>query len=131
MSAQPTALPRGSEVTFDRQPTPTADLPPATPWTAHLCRTLVEVMDGSRSAQQLTRWVTLDILHRLARRSTLARRHGTATGSTRVRSVRTCHVRDGIVEASAVVVVRGQVRAIALRLEGLDGRWMLTALEIG
>lgn len=116
---------------FDRQPTSTADLAPARPWTAHLSRSLAEVMEGSRDATQLTRWVTPEILTRLARRNALARRFGTATGTTGVLSVRTCHVRDGIVEASAVVVVRNQVRAMALRLEGLDGRWLLTALEIG
>ena len=33
--------------------------------------------------------------------------------------------------SSAVVVGRGRVRAVALRLEGLDGRWRMTALELG
>ncbi|WP_462418044.1 Rv3235 family protein [Kytococcus sp. Marseille-QA3725] len=116
---------------FDRQPTATRDLPPALPWAAHLSRSMVEVMEGSRDAQQLARWVTPEILTRLARRNTLSRRLGTATGSTGVRTVRACHVRDGIVEVTAVVVVRGQVRALALRLEGLDGRWLLTVLEMG
>jgi hypothetical protein len=35
------------------------------------------------------------------------------------------------VEASAVVLDRGRYRAIALRLEDADGRWRVTALEIG
>jgi hypothetical protein len=36
-----------------------------------------------------------------------------------------------VVEASAVVVARGRVQAVALRLEGQDGRWRMTALELG
>lgn len=116
---------------FDRQPTSTADLSPALPWAAHLSRSIIEVMEGSRDAQQLTRWVAPDILTRLARRNALSRRFGTATGATGVRTVRACHVRDGIVEVTAVVVIRNRVRALALRLEGLDGRWLLTVLEVG
>ena len=49
----------------------------------------------------------------------------------RVRRVRVCEPADGIVEACAVVVSHGRVRALALRLEGLDGRWLVTALTIG
>ena len=48
-----------------------------------------------------------------------------------VRRVRVCEPADGIVEACAVVVSNGRVRAMALRLEGLDGRWLVTALTIG
>ena len=43
-----------------------------------------------------------------------------------VRRVRVCEPADGIVEACAVVVSHGRVRALALRLEGLDGRWLVT-----
>jgi Family of unknown function (DUF6459) len=35
------------------------------------------------------------------------------------------------VEASAVVVDAGRVRAVALRLEDVAGRWRVCALEIG
>ncbi len=48
-----------------------------------------------------------------------------------VRRVRVCEPADGIVEACAVVVSHGRVRALAIRLEGLDGRWLVTALTIG
>jgi hypothetical protein len=38
---------------------------------------------------------------------------------------------DGVAEASAVFRGGGNVRALAFRLEGLDGRWRITALELG
>jgi hypothetical protein len=50
---------------------------------------------------------------------------------TVVRSMRLCRPADGVVEASAVVVDRGRVRAVALRLEEFGGRWRVCALEIG
>jgi hypothetical protein len=48
-----------------------------------------------------------------------------------VRGVRVCLPADGVVEGSAVVIEQGRVRAGALRLEGVDGRWRATAVEIG
>ena len=57
-----------------------------------------------------------------------------AAPSTRqavVRGVRVCLPADGVAEASAVVIDADRVRAVAVRLEGLDGRWRATALEVG
>uniref|UniRef100_UPI00262EF298 Rv3235 family protein n=1 Tax=uncultured Pseudokineococcus sp. TaxID=1642928 RepID=UPI00262EF298 len=48
-----------------------------------------------------------------------------------VRRVRITHPADGVVEAAAVVMDTDRVRAVALRLEGWDTRWRLTALELG
>ena len=50
---------------------------------------------------------------------------------TLVRSVRIGEPRDGVVEACALVSDGGRLRAVAVRMEGLDGRWRVTALEIG
>jgi len=38
---------------------------------------------------------------------------------------------DGIAEVAAVVRVGDRFRAIAFRLEGLDGRWRCVRLQIG
>ena len=38
---------------------------------------------------------------------------------------------DGVVEAAATVRVGARYRAIAFRLEGLDGRWRCVRLQIG
>ena len=45
-------------------------------------------------------------------------------------SVIVCEPRDGVVEASVVVRGRARVRAVALRLEGLDSRWRATAVHV-
>jgi hypothetical protein len=69
----------------------------------------------------------------LARRALVSARRlpAGARRSAVVRRIRVCEPADGVVEACAVVVSHGRVRALALRLEGLDGRWLVTQLTIG
>jgi hypothetical protein len=38
---------------------------------------------------------------------------------------------DGVAEISAVARRAGRAHAVAARLEGIDGRWRCTALQIG
>lgn len=122
-----------------RVPTPRAELPAPGPVAARLARGLVEVLSGERPAAHVTTLVSEDVLAELERRvSRLA-----AAGPPGVRRalrevIRSVHVSepaDGVAEVCAVVR-RGagegaRHRAIALRMEGLDGSWCCTALEVG
>ena len=45
--------------------------------------------------------------------------------------VRVCEPVDGVAEVSAVARRSGRAHAVAARLEGIDGRWRCTALQIG
>ena len=54
-----------------------------------------------------------------------------ATRRAVVRSVRVCEPADGVAEACAVVLDGGRVRALAMRLVGMDGRWRIEALQVG
>lgn len=125
------------ETSSRRRRTSTSDLPEPRRWAAQFVQAAVEVAVGLRPPVQLVRWTCEDVYATLARRSdvaTRARRAGrlaVPVGRARVRSVRCCPVRDGVVEASAVVTDGVRHRGVALRLEGLDGRWRVTALEIG
>lgn len=120
------------------QPTGSARLPDPDATAGALVQAVVEVLAGTRQASQLVRWVSGDVYTALQRRAALAARlrYGQPVGSGAarravVRSVRTSSPADGVVEACAVVLDRGRVRAVAVRLEGLDGRWRATALEVG
>jgi hypothetical protein len=42
-----------------------------------------------------------------------------------------CEPADGIAEASVIFALDHRVRAVAMRLEGLDGRWMTTSFIVG
>lgn len=117
---------------FERQATSRRDLPDPQVWAAHLAQAVVEVMTGSRPAPQLLRWTSPEVYAVLARRGAVSARRGMPRGRrATVRRVRVCEPRDGVAEACAVVVDGPRVRALAMRLVGLDGRWRIEALQVG
>lgn len=123
--------PRKRDTTFDRQPTSTADLPQPGPFAARLAIAAIEVAAGARPATQLMRHCAPRVFESLVRRQAHRAGRSTARPHVVLRRVRVCHVRDGVVEATVIVAVGRRVRPLAVRLEGLDGRWLMTALEIG
>lgn len=110
-----------------------AELPDPRAWAARLAQAVLEVAAGARPSSQLWRWTTQAVLDDVRQRS----RPATVLDSQRrraqvpalVRSVHVCEPADGVVEATAIVAGRLRTRALALRLEGLNGRWLCTALE--
>ena len=116
---------------FGERPTRRSDLPDPRQWGGHLAQALVEVMAGVRPAPQVLRWTTTEVYAVVARRAAVSTRRRGATRRTVVRSVRVCEPADGVAEVSAVVVDGGRVRALAMRLVGLDGRWRVEALQVG
>lgn len=129
------APPAPADDAFERRrPTSTADLPEARRWATQLAQGLVEVLSGHRPAQQLLRWTDEGVYARLLQATrSLARRPVTSRGRTGrpgLRVVRVCEPLDGVVEASAVVSYGSRCRALAFRLEGLDGRWRCTAYDL-
>ncbi len=126
-------LPRGVDPAVAPRPTASAELPDPEPLCAGLVLAAVEVLTGARPAAQLVRWLTADVYAGLQRRAALALRVRGRRRTARavVRHVRTSAPRDGVVEAAVVVWDGERVRAAALRLEGVDHRWRVTALEVG
>jgi hypothetical protein len=45
-------------------------------------------------------------------------------------STHICEPRDGVVEATVVIRNPVRVRAVAIRLEGLDRRWRASAVSV-
>lgn len=97
---------------------------------------VVEVIGGDRGPSQLLRWTTERVYADLQRRAALLAR--TTPGDRRVRrlrsQVRSVHVFCPSPEAAEISVhVRHgeRSRAIAARIEHLDGRWCCTALQFG
>jgi len=116
---------------FGPQPTFSSDLPEPNAWVRHLAQALVEVMSGARPAPQLIRWTTPEVYSVVARRHAASRRRAMVASRATVRRVRICEPADGVVEACAVVVDNGRVRALAMRLTGLDRRWVVSVLQVG
>lgn len=122
---------------FEDEPAPrrtlSSQLPEPRPFVGKIAQAIIEVIAAQRPAPQLIRHTSPAIYSGLARRALLAARRQ-PTGPRRpamVRRVRVCEPADGVVEACAVVVAHGRVRALALRLEGFDGRWLVTQLTVG
>jgi hypothetical protein len=135
-----TAVPRDRALAHDdglpaltaRRPTPSAALPEPRRWTARLAQALAEALAGYRPVQQLLAWTDEEVYTTVTLRAITARQRARAPqfGRPLVRALRVSTPRDGVVEASAVVQVGRRCRALAFRLEGLDGRWRCTALEV-
>jgi hypothetical protein len=120
---------------FDVQPTRRADLPCPRLVAAGVVQAVMEAMSGRRSVQQLMTVTTDEVYAELECRikalRALRHRRGTAsTGAARVISVHVGEPSDGVAEVTAVVRRGERHRAVALRLEGADGRWRCTALQL-
>ena len=121
---------------FDRQPTASSALPDPRPLIENLTRCVIEILAGARELEQIARWMSDDVYRHLLKRVVLSSRARQAKGAAALRptfaigSVIVCEPRDGIVEATVIVRGRARVRAVAIRLEGLDRRWRATAVHV-
>lgn len=129
--AQPRPDPTAFLTEPDDEPDPGGldHLPDPRRWSALLAQAVVEILAGRRPAGQVVRWTDRDVFERIARS---APRRAERVGGTpvRVRRVRVSTSVDGTVEAVAVVDDGTRCRALAMRLEGLQRRWLCTALDI-
>lgn len=110
--------------------TPRSELPPARVFGARLVQHLSEVTAGERPLAQLAPYLSRAVYHRLERQFAATIRGTGATGAGNVRSVHVCEPSDGVAELAAVVRRGSRMAAVALRLEGVDGRWQCTALQL-
>ncbi|WP_446665408.1 Rv3235 family protein [Flexivirga sp. B27] len=117
---------------FGPQATRAGLLPEPRAWLQRIAGALLECMTGVRSTSQIARWVSPLVYERVNARSVIAKRRGARPlHRSLVRRVTVCEPDDGVVEASVVIQHDGRVRAMALRMVGVDGRWMVTAMELG
>lgn len=116
---------------FEPQRTLSGDLPEPRAWVSHMAQALIEVMAGARPAPQVIRWTTPEVYSAVARRHAASGRQPTLIRPAIVRRVIICEPADGVVEACAVVLDNGRVRALAMRLTGVDRRWVVSALQVG
>jgi hypothetical protein len=107
-----------------------ADLPDPTPAARRLFTLVLEALGGRRPLIQVQPLTTPGVYAAVSR----GRRpewcvRGTAPLA--LGRVHVCEPVDGVAEVSAVARRAGRAHAVAARLEGLDGRWRCTALQIG
>ncbi|TFV52297.1 Rv3235 family protein [Blastococcus sp. TF02A_35] len=107
-----------------------SELPPAAQAGHRLVRTALEALAGRRPLTHVRDLTSPGIYAALCggRRPAWC-----AEGSAPlvVGRIRVCEPVDGVAEVSAVAHRGGRAHAVAARLEGVDGRWRCTVLQIG
>lgn len=116
---------------FAVQPTSRSDLPPIEAFTRRFVIAVIEVAVGRRSAMQLAAHASAPVHAGLMRDGGKLARLGTAHRPAGIHSIHVSEPADGVAEVAVIVRVGQRFRALALRLEGLDGRWRCTRLQIG
>lgn len=117
-----------------RPRTPADELPRAHPVARALLQGLLEVLAGVRPLAQLQRATSVQLYAELERRvqerrvQAAAQPAGTRPMTGAVRSVHVQQRADGVAEVCATVQRGDRMGALALRLEGVDGRWCCTEL---
>lgn len=115
-----------SEADVGVRRTSSAELSPARRAAQLLATALVEVLAGRRPLGQLRAHCAPPVFAGLAERTPSLPVEPLVLLSTRV-----CQPADGIAEASATLRSGLRARALAFRMEGVDGRWRITALDVG
>lgn len=106
-------------------------------WTTRFVQAAVEIVGGDRPASQLVRWTDPEVYADLRRRAHLvARAGGHQPGLARVQAVRprvhsvhACFVTHDVVECGVHVRHGERSRALAVRFERSQQRWICTALD--
>ena len=107
-----------------------ADLPDPREAGRRLVTITLEALSGRRPLTQLQAMTSVGLYAALVG----GRRPAWCTQGTApmiIGAVHACEPVDGVAEISAVARRAGRAHAIAARLEGIDGRWRCTALQIG
>ena len=109
---------------FSPEPTSAKDLPNIEVLVHNFIHVVVEVWAGRRAASQIQSACHYSVYAQLVRKS------GTIKMIGKVRKIRISQPLDGIVEATITVRYAERLRVVVIRFEGLDHRWLCTALEM-
>ena len=109
---------------FSPQPTSASDLPELHEWTMRFVVSVLEIWAGRRSPSQLTRMCHRKIFTELHARAGSMKQVG------KLRSIHQSEPLDGICESVVTVRYGERLRALSVRFEGVDNRWLCTALDL-
>ena len=106
------------------EPTPASELPDIRLWTMSLAVSALEVFAGRRNPAQLA-----VRLHRVVY-SELLIAAGLSKEIGKVVKIHQDFPFDGIAESSLIIQYKERMRAMVIRAEGINGKWLCTALEL-
>lgn len=121
---------------FDYQPTGTDALPPAKEFIESFVPRVLETIHGLREARSFAQHMNQSVYTAIQARAASAKLRSQVAKAPAPRPVFALgnivisEPRDGVCEAAAVVHGPTRVRAVALRLEGLDNKWKATSFRM-
>jgi hypothetical protein len=114
----------------------TADLGDPKPILAFLAQSVIETMAGIRDIEQCARWLSDGVYQQLRQKSLASTRSRAESNVIQLRpnlvvgKISTFSPRAGVVEGVVIVHNIGRARAVAIRLEGYNGRWRARSLRV-
>jgi len=121
---------------FGVQKTSEADLGDPKPVLAFLAQAVIETLAGIRDVEQSARWLSDGVYQQLRMRTMAANRARAEQHAKVMRpnlvvgKMTTFSPRAGVIEAVVIVHNQGRARAVAIRLEGYNGRWRAKSLAV-
>ena len=109
---------------FAPEPTSTQDLPELKEWCKNFARNVLEIYAGRRAPGQLSKTFHHRIFTELLSKS------GSEKEIGHIRKVHIDEPLDGVCETTVTVRFGDRLRALTFRFEGVDGRWLCTALSL-
>ena len=109
---------------FAPEPTSAEDLPDITELMSQFMHNVLEIWAGRRSASQVQA-----MCHHLIF-ADIQRTAGQQKVLGKIRKIKLTQPLDGICESTITVRFGDRMRAIAIRFEGVDGRWLCTELDL-
>ncbi len=116
----------GEDLEADEIPIPTSasELPDIHTWTMKFIVSVIEIWSGRRQPAQLIRWCHRVIYMELLKNS------GSQSEIGKIKTIHQSEPLDGICESTVLIRYGDRLRAVVIRFEGVDGRWLCTALEM-
>lgn len=121
---------------FGSQFESSANLGDPRPVLAFLAQAVIETLAGIRDIEQSARWLTDGVYQQLRQKSQEASRARAQSQAKILRpnlaigKITAFSPRDGVIEGVVIVHNQGRARAVAIRLEGYNGRWRAKTLAV-
>ncbi|MEY3710428.1 MAG: hypothetical protein RLZZ79_6 [Actinomycetota bacterium] len=109
---------------FAPEPSPLSDLPEIERWTVTYLITSLEILAKRRPIQQIARST-----HRFTYNS-ISSRIGSIRELPRIRSIHRNQPIEGVIEMTTLLNFKERTRALVMRFEGVDRKWLCTEFEL-